>query len=68
MMEHIPTTRLLDLSGEVAIRNADEVQHLWQCEECDELLRIFVHQYRITREMLKEQANPSAVSLLKRAA
>ena len=42
--EHIPTRRLYEAVTEKAILEQPEVEHLQTCEECLELVRIFVRQ------------------------
>ena len=53
-MGHIETTRLVDLCREAIIVDAEEIEHLRNCEECEHLLRLFARQFRLIRRMLKD--------------
>jgi hypothetical protein len=59
-MGHLPTTRLMDLGQENAILEPEEMAHLQDCEECDQLLRIFVRQFSLTRKMLHDDDAPAS--------
>jgi hypothetical protein len=42
--EHITNRRISEVVGEDAVLEQNEIQHLQQCEECLELVRILVRQ------------------------
>jgi hypothetical protein len=42
--DHVPTRRLYEAVTEQAILEQSEIEHLQTCEECMELVRIFVRQ------------------------
>jgi hypothetical protein len=53
-VQHIETTRLFDLSHEALICDPKETEHLRVCEECATLLRVFVRQHRLARELMEK--------------
>lgn len=67
-MDHIQTTRLIDLSHEAVICDAEEVEHLRHCEECDDLLQTFAKQSQLMRDMLHEAKRSSVSPFEKKAA
>ena len=67
-MDHIQTTRLIDLSHEPLICDAEEVEHLRHCEECDGLLQMFAKQSQLMRDMLHEAKRSSVSPFEKNAA
>lgn len=42
--DHIDTRRLYEVAAQKAILEQSEIEHLQSCEECLELVRIFVRQ------------------------
>ena len=58
-MSHIETARLMAFSENAIVLDSAEVQHLRNCEECEDLLRIFVRQFNLTREMLQTNNQPA---------
>jgi hypothetical protein len=52
--EHISNRRLCEVVAEEAVLDQSEIEHLKQCEECLEVVRLFV------RQRLSKPANHSA--------
>jgi hypothetical protein len=53
-MAHIEVTRLINMSQEAVISDAEDNAHLRLCTECNELLRTFIRQYKSVRELLEK--------------
>ena len=43
--EHIDTRRLYETVAQKAVLEQSEIEHLQSCEECLELVRVFVRQH-----------------------
>ena len=61
--EHLPLTRLRDLSAQVLVSNQDEATHLKNCKECRYVLYAFGKSHAILVAESKETATKGILVL-----